>query len=57
MADALDLGSSAYGVGVRLPLPAPKNPKVFHQKGFGIIVSSLIVSIETMRLLFYLKAQ
>ena len=23
MADALDLGSSAYGVGVRLPSPAP----------------------------------
>ena len=24
MADALDLGSSAYGVGVQLPSPAPK---------------------------------
>ena len=23
LADALDLGSSAYGVGVRLPSPAP----------------------------------
>lgn len=25
LADALDLGSSAYGVGVRLPSPAPIN--------------------------------
>jgi hypothetical protein len=24
LADALDLGSSAFGVGVRLPSPAPK---------------------------------
>jgi hypothetical protein len=53
LADALDLGSSAFGVGVRLPSPAPHADVaqlVEHNLAkVGVASSSLVVrSIKTM---------
>ncbi len=36
LADAPDLGSGAFGVGVRVPLAAPKNEKPAKVKGWDI---------------------
>ena len=52
LADALDLGSSAFGVGVRLPSPAPHADVaqlVEHNLAkVGVASSSLVVRSKTM---------
>ena len=46
LADALDLGSSAYGMGVRVPSPAPLKIKAVLLCGSGSVVERHLAKVN-----------